>query len=133
MDRVEYERRLMNRQGVKPVAAGWRLDRDDDAWAEDPYRCPPPVEEAEVLEVSVTGARLRAPFTRDLHVGSRTIMEVGGVSGSVIVRHIETCTDLTRSDYGVEFAEPNSPLPSLIFDMFLAEAAPLPSSHTASR
>lgn len=132
MDSVENERRLMNRQGVEPVAAGWRLDRDDDAWVRDPYRCPPPVEQAEVLEVSVTGARLRAPFTKDLQVGSRTTMEVGGVLGSIIIRHIETCTDLTRSEYGVEFAEPNSPLPSLIYDTFLADPAEVRRSHPAS-
>jgi hypothetical protein len=50
-------------------------------------------------------------------------MELAGVSGTVIIRHIGACTDLTCSVYGVEFAEPNSELTALVYDSYLAEPA----------
>lgn len=113
----------MRRRGVAGTPIGWRLDRVDDRPAAERERSPLRGEPAELLEVSVTGARVRAPFTAELRAGSRTVMEVAGVSGIVIIRHIGACTDLTCSVYGVEFAEPNSELTALVYDSYLADPA----------
>jgi hypothetical protein len=118
-----HERRLMNRYGLVRTAVGWRLDRVDYRPVESRRLSPLRPEYAELLDVSVTGARLLAPYTTELQLGSRTVMEVMGVSGTVIIRHIGACTDLTRSLYGVEFAEPNSALPALVYDAFIVQHA----------
>ena len=62
------------------------------------------VPECGFLDVSITGARLLAPQARDLHVGSRMVLDYDGESTTVRIRRVEPHNDAI-SVYGVSFVE----------------------------
>jgi hypothetical protein len=73
-----------------------------------------------LVNVSVSGAGVLAPDCMDLQPGSRVTIGFEGITGEVIVRRISSCGDESQNLYGIEFAEPASPLTSHVYDTFLA-------------
>ena len=126
------ERRLGGRYEVEGVAVGWRLDRKDDrpVWRR---RSPLPPEAGELLNVSVTGASVLAPATKELMVGSRVLIEIMGVTEPVKVRRIGRSRDSARSIYGIEFLGLHSNLRALICEGFLGEPSVRKTAHPDSR
>ncbi len=74
-----------------------------------------------LVNVSVSGAGVLAPDTMDLQPGSLVTIAFEGTTGEVIVRRISSCGNESQNLYGIEFAEPSSPLTALVYDTFLAE------------
>lgn len=111
------ERRLGNRYDVTRNKIGWRIDRRPRRlffWSREP-------EVADLVNVSVSGAAVLASTCDDLRIGSLVTIKFRGVTGTVVIRRISSCGDLSRCLFGIEFAEPTSALTTLVYDTFLAE------------
>jgi len=103
-----YERRMGHRHPVDPVPVDWRLGPAK-------RRKPPKARaQGELLDLSVSGARVAAPAARDLVVGSRLDIRILDVAGPVIIRRIEPGSSRSESVYGLEFASASSPLTQLV-------------------
>jgi hypothetical protein len=123
------ERRLGRRFKAPRNRIAWRLDRSVRGvpWLR---------RRAEVgllVDVSVSGAGVLAPDCMDLQPGSRVTIGFEGTRGQVIVRRISSCGDESQNLYGIEFAEPGSPLTSVVYDTFLAEPGVEPSAQHDSK
>lgn len=114
------ERRIGRRFDAPRNRIAWRVDR--------PVLGLPWVrrrsEVGLLVNVSVSGAGVLAPDCMDLQPGSRVTIGFEGTTGDVIVRRISSCGGESQNLYGIEFAEPASPLTSLVYDTFLAESQP---------
>ena len=73
-----------------------------------------PLPECRFLDVSVTGARLLAPETQDLGVGSQMVLDYDGESTRVKIRRVEACNN-TFSVYGVSFIELGPRLKEVVY------------------
>lgn len=58
---------------------------------------------AHVVDVSVTGAAIEAPFADDLFFGQRIAIRYDGLQGTVVIRRAEATDDAKIVRYGVEF------------------------------
>jgi len=123
------ERRIGRRFDAPRNRISWRVDR--------PIRGVPWLrrrsEVGLLVNVSVSGAGVLAPDCMDLQPGSRVTIGFEGATGQVIVRRISSCGDESQNLYGIEFAEPGSPLTSLVYDTFLAETEGRPADAHDSR
>lgn len=123
------ERRIGRRFDAPRNRIAWRLGR--------PVRGVPWLrrrsEVGLLVNVSVSGAGVLAPDCMDLEPGSRVTIGFEGTTGQVIVRRISSCGDESQNLYGIEFAEPGSPLTSIVYDTFLAESEGRPSERDESR
>ena len=72
------------------------------------------VPECGFLDVSITGARLLAPQARDLHVGSRIVLDYDGESTTVRIRRVEPHNEAI-SVYGVSFVELGPRLKEIVY------------------
>ena len=72
------------------------------------------VPECRFLDVSITGARLLAPQARDLHVGSRILLDYDGESTTVRIRRVEPHNEAI-SVYGVSFVELGPRLKQIVY------------------
>lgn len=117
MDEPRRERRLGQRRVLGPVAVRWRLDGDGDPMSE---AAP---ERAGLLDLSASGARIMARSCDDLAVGDITRVQICDASGPVIVRRITPSSQPGFSTFGIEFADPLSPLPQLIHQELARQAA----------
>jgi hypothetical protein len=95
---LRYDRRIGRRVRVDPASLEWvpLLPRKY-------FRRARRSERGEVVELSITGARVRAPAHDGVVVGTRVRIAVGGHDGLVAVRRIYLSNDSTCVTYGVEF------------------------------
>jgi hypothetical protein len=95
-----YERRIGRRVDVEPVAVLWRADPERKKGAR--FRKGPHVESGALIDLSVSGLKVRAPMAHDLSVGAVVPIEIDGVAGRITIRRI-TPVDGTRfADYGAQ-------------------------------
>ena len=80
-------------------------------------------EVALLVNVSVSGAAVLASDRMDLRVGSRVTINFEGTTGIVLIRRISSCGE-SQNLYGIEFAEPASPLTALVYERFLPDPIP---------
>lgn len=131
----ERERRLGQRHVLGPVAVRWRIDDApvfDDGDALDGVRAGSRPEPAGLLDLSASGARILARDCTDLAVGDTTTIQIRDASGPVIVRRITSSSMPGFSTYGLEFANPFSPLPQLIHqELAQRRGRPVPGPGSA--
>lgn len=120
MDLPRHERRLGERRVLGPVAVRWRLDEGEES--DGPER-------AGLLDLSASGARIMARSCDDLAIGDITRVQICDASGPVIVRRIEPSSQPGFSTFGIEFADPLSPLPQLIHQELARRSATGAASH----
>jgi len=72
--------------------------------------------DAQVIDLSMTGALVRAKRHRDLTAGSDVALQLEGVRGHVVIRHVRDTDDPAIALYGVEFVNPGSRLRSLVHE-----------------
>lgn len=95
-----YERRIGRRVEVEPVPVLWRADPERPKGGR--FRRTAQVESGALIDLSVSGLKVRAPSAHDLSIGSVVPIEVEGVPGRITIRRI-TPVDGTRfSDYGAQ-------------------------------
>ncbi|MCU1354542.1 MAG: hypothetical protein JWM05_3751 [Acidimicrobiales bacterium] len=112
---VISERRIGRREGVEPVRVEWWLDRPETPAERVRRRIrAKALPHAVLLDISVTGAQVLAPAERKLRVGSRLVIKVKGVSGTVVVRRIVRCSNPDLCLYGLEVARHSPDLGDLI-------------------
>lgn len=104
-----FEKRIGQRHRIEPIPIGWRVEPKGSRWGR---RKPP--QRGEMLEVSLSGAAVRAPLEADLHPGALVRVEVDGTEGQVIIRRITPGEGTPLATYGVEFAHPNGRLAQLL-------------------
>lgn len=76
---------------------------------------------ADVLDVSITGARLVAPQKPSVAVGQTITIAAGGSRGTVTVRHIELLSHAHLAAYGVEFLRLEPGLEAFLFSQIATD------------
>ncbi len=94
-----YERRIGRRVAVAPVAVLWRLPSER---RRSRFRKGGGVQSGALVDLSVSGLKVRAPRADDLSVGARVPVEIEGVVGDVVVRRIVPVPGTRFDDYGVQ-------------------------------
>lgn len=110
MSLVNRSRRLGERLGVHGVVVGW-----DTAGRRSPRRHRRTFAEADVIDVSVTGAQLLAPTSPRIDIDSVVTIAAGGALGVVRVTRIVPVTNGPLRVFGVEFVELEAPMEALLF------------------
>ena len=109
MNIVNRSRRLGERLGVHGVVVSFNTQgRRQPRWRRK-------FAEADVVDVSVSGAQLLAPDDHTVEVGQKITVCAGGALGSVRVRRIVPVTNGPLCVYGVEFISLEPPLEALLF------------------
>ena len=107
------ERRIGERFQTHEPRMGWCVPQKSGNARRDRRRRKA-VPECRFLDVSITGARLLAPQARDLHVGSRILLDYDGESTSVRIRRVEPHNEAI-SVYGVSFVELGPRLKQIVY------------------
>ena len=109
-----YDRRIGNRVLIESVAVEWLplLPRKRFGRSRVPQR-------GAIVELSITGAQMRAPADSAIIVGTQVFISVDGLEGIVEVRRIHAALDPEHSFYGVQFIRLDPALGDL-FDRTLA-------------
>ncbi|HXH57070.1 PilZ domain-containing protein [Iamia sp.] len=108
MSRHTFDKRVGRRVQVDPQPVLWRVDPSKSAPARRRrFRAPPT---AELLDVSVSGLRVRGPAPRDLRVGTVLAIEVDGLVGRVRIRRMDPEDGGRQCEYGLELVDAQSPL-----------------------
>lgn len=116
MAEQRFEQRIGRRHPVEPTKIRWRVDRKKKLFG----KAPGP-EYGLIVDMSISGAGIRAPADDDLSVGSSVGIEVGGHVGAVTIRRISDADVPGESIYGVEFANPNAKFARWLHHQLLAE------------
>ena len=110
MSLVNRSRRLGERLGVHGVVVSWNTrERRAPRWKRRQFS------EADVIDVSVSGAQLLAPDDRRLQVGQKVTICAGGALGTVRITRIVPVTNGPLCVYGVEFIHLEEPMEALLF------------------
>jgi hypothetical protein len=114
--RPEHDRRLVARAPVQGAQLTWR-----PLVARKPFSLDRPPGVAGLIDLSVTGAGIRAAADARIGVGTRVIVEVPGGGGVVLVRRVDNGAQPNETIYGVEFLQKDDQLTQLINDTLAAE------------
>lgn len=110
MSILNRQRRIGERLGVQGLVVGWNTrDRRIPRWRHRPFV------EADVIDVSVSGAQLLAPITSGIAVGTELTIAAGGALGRVRVRRIVPMSQQPLACYGIEFVELDPALEAMLF------------------
>ncbi|HEX7131666.1 MAG TPA: PilZ domain-containing protein [Iamia sp.] len=96
-----YERRIGHRVEVEPLEVRWRVPDDPRRGRRRRGQGP---QTGALIDVSVSGLKVRAPAATDLSVGARVPIEIDGVAGTVAVRRIISVPGTRFADYGVQIS-----------------------------
>ena len=119
MSFVNRSRRLGERLAVHGLVLGWNTrGRRTPRWKHRQF------DEADVIDVSVTGAQLLAPDDLRIIVGHRVTIVAGGAIGAVRVKRIVPVSNGPLALYGVEFITLEPPLEALLFSRLDAVKRP---------
>lgn len=117
-DDMGSERRLGRRYHINPVRVGWRLRRVDTINGQVEL---PATDGGHLLDLSVTGARIDAPYSPDLDLEMSLVIDLMGVSGPVVIRRITPSKNPENRVYGLEFSDPDGPLTDLVHHKLLSQ------------
>lgn len=112
------ERRIGERFQTHEPRMGWRVW---SASARNDQRRRKTLPECRFLDVSITGARLLAPETQDLRIGSQMVLDYDGESSRVKIRRVETYNN-AFSVYGVSFIELGPRLKQIVYAADIARS-----------
>ena len=112
-----YERRGAQRYS-KVIGLRWRVQ---GKWARR-------TQSATIVNISRSGARIRARVDKAITVGSLVEISVGRGRGVVEVRRIEISPEPTIAYYGVQFFELDARLNDLVLDLTRPTRTPAPLS-----
>lgn len=110
MSFVNRSRRLGDRHAVRGIVVDW-----DTGGRRRPTLGRRRFEEADVIDVSVSGAQLLAPSNDRITPGTKVTIVAAGALGTVRVVRVAQVTNGKLSVYGVEFVDLESTLESLLF------------------
>lgn len=113
-----FERRMGRRHAVEPYDVAWRVERASSGLL---GRLGRKAQVGTLLDVSVSGARIRAPEAKDLQVGARTTIAIRGIRGPVAIRRITPSDQPGLCVYGVELPPATSELTQLVHRELLAD------------
>ena len=116
MPQQRFEQRIGRRHPVEPTKIRWRVDRKKKVFG----KAPAP-QHGVLVDLSISGAGIRAPSDDDLTVGASVGIEVGGHVGAVWIRRISDSDVIGESVYGVEFSNPNAKFARWLHHQLLAE------------
>ena len=106
------ERRIGQRSLSHEPRVGWRVPPKSARARKDPRRWPQ--SECSFVDLSVSGARILAPSSTQLRVGSRVLLDYEGEMTSARIRRVEYY-NRTLSIYGVVFVELGGQLKEIIY------------------
>lgn len=110
MELPTRSRRIGERLNVHGIVLSWNTGgRRTPKWKRRPF------DEADVVDVSISGAQLLAPDDGKVQVGDTVTIVAGGAIGSVIVRRIVPISQGGLAVFGVEFLLLDGALESLLF------------------
>lgn len=116
MSFVNRSRRMGERLAVHGVVLSWDTrGRRSPRWKRRRF------DEADVIDVSVSGAQLLAPDNQRIAVGHRVTIVAGGAIGVVRVKRIAPVTHGPLAIFGVEFVTLEPALEALLFSQLDAE------------
>jgi hypothetical protein len=117
MAEQRFEQRIGRRHPVEPTKIRWRVDRKKKKL----FGKVPGPQYGVIVDLSISGAGIRAASDEDLHVGASVGIEVGGHVGAVTIRRISDADVSGESIYGVEFSNPNAKFARWLHHQLLAE------------
>lgn len=88
MGTTEFDRRVGRRVQVDPREIGWRVTPPGEKAKRRFGLVTAPTQTARLLELSVSGAQVRAPAAKDLQRGQKIWIEIEGVVGEVKIRRM---------------------------------------------
>ncbi|MCU1345462.1 MAG: hypothetical protein JWL70_1728 [Acidimicrobiia bacterium] len=109
------ERRIGQRVRITDLAWTWEVPRPRGRFALGSARLV--LQEARVVNLSVTGAGLLAPHNKLLHPGVRVAVLVGETAGVVQIRQVRSTFDEDSSYYGVRFVVLDDDLRRVLYDL----------------
>ena len=115
---TSYERRLGSRARVSGAALSWL-----PVLPPKRFRHPRAPQQATLVDLSITGARIKASVDNAIARGTHVEIQVKDAWGVVKVRRIDAASEPEMALYGVEFLQLNAPLSDLI-DRTLAVRKP---------
>ena len=118
MSFVNRSRRIGERLAVQGIVLGW-----DTRGRRSPRRIRP-FAEADIIDVSVSGAQLLAPDNARIDVGHQVTIAAGGALGVVKVKRIVPVANGQLAVFGVEFVKLEAPLEAMLFSRFDATRPP---------
>lgn len=95
-------KRLGERIPLGEVLVGWRVDEVVPGRLRDRQR---PTELGRLLDVSVSGAAIIAPYAQEMRPGRPVAIRLGDADGVVRIRRVAEIDDPDWRLYGVEFVE----------------------------
>jgi len=103
-------RRVGDRLAVQGIVLGWNTKgRRTPRWKRQPFA------EADVIDVSVSGASVLAPDDRSILLNQKVTVTAGGALGEVRVRRIVPVSNGQTAVFGVEFVSLEEPLEALLY------------------
>lgn len=117
MTQQRFEQRIGRRHPVEPTKIRWRVDGKKKRM----FGKSSPPQHGVIVDMSISGAGIRARTDDDLAVGASVGIEVGGHVGAVTIRRISDSDVSGESIYGVEFANPNAKFARWLHHQLLGE------------
>jgi hypothetical protein len=126
---VVPDRRIGQRVRIIDLAWTWEVPRPRGRFTIGPTRLM--LEQAKVVNLSVTGAGLLAPQNKAVHPGLRLAFLVGEATGVVQIRQVRSTFDEHSSYYGVRFVMLDDDLRRTLYDIVAEDRRHLdPIWHT---
>jgi len=128
---LQRDRRIGQRVRITDLAWTWEVPKARTRLTIGPTRLV--LQEARVVNLSVTGAGLLAHHNKALHPGVRLAFLVGQATGVVQVRQVRSTFDENSSYYGVRFVVLDDELRRVLYDLVAHDRRHLDSAWTSSR
>src|SRR3954454_15230548 len=125
------DRRIGYRVRITDLAWTWEVPRARTRLTIGPTRLV--LQEAKVVNLSVTGAGLLARHNKAVHPGIRLAFLVGETTGVVQVRQVRATYEENSSYYGVRFVVLDDELRRMLYDLVAHDRRHLDPVWTSSR
>jgi hypothetical protein len=114
-----FERRIGNRKPVDRLPIDWQVGERPAGFGR--RRKKDATVDAQVHEVSITGAAITAPHSAELIRGRRVRIGVGGLHGLVVIKRSVPTAEVGITRYGVEFVEMDPGLTDQLRELVAAD------------
>lgn len=118
MTEHSFDQRIGRRHAVDPTHVRWRTDQKR---RKKMFAKADGLQTGVIVDLSISGAGIRAPSDEEIQVGDSVGIEVGGHIGAVTIRRITPCEVVGEALYGVEFSNPNAKFARWLHHQLLAD------------